>query len=217
MYLVKTYRRQSEIEGKGIFARQSIPKGTIVFIYGQTEKLYTKEDLQSLPEEERERRLKLIFEYGVEDEHGNWNVTEGGPDVGDINHSCNANILSLFVDGIYCDIAVRDIQKDEEITIDYGMFYSSFPWTMECRCSSPLCRKTVGSGIPVDPRTRDMWHSRISEATKHIFEVDQPLFTTENEAARRLSLAVKEKRNKNPRIFPYLKFSLISERYVGLP
>jgi len=50
---------------------------------------------------------------------------------GDANHSCDANILSLFVDGIYCDIAARDIQAGEEVTIDYGLFYSSFQWNYD--------------------------------------------------------------------------------------
>jgi hypothetical protein len=139
----------------------------------------------------------------VEDEAGNWLVTDG-----DANHSCDANILSMFIDGQYCDIAAKDIHADDEITIDYGLFYSSFPWSMTCKCHTSLCRKTVGSGISVDTKTQELWRSRISEAAGRIFDVKQKLFLIEDKRAKALTTSIKSK--LNPIIFPYIKFSLIS-------
>jgi len=209
MYLVKTYGKKSGISGKGFFAGEFIPKGTIVFLYGITEKFYSREEIQSLPDSEKEQMLEKLFCYGVEDEYGNWQVTDTNPDLGDINHSCDANILSMFIDGIYCDIAVKDIQKDEEITIDYRLFYSSFPWKLECKCCSEKCCGVFGSSIEVDSKTREMWCSLIADAVKHIFDVKQPLFSKDNEEARALARALMRK--KNPKVYPYTKFSLISE------
>lgn len=199
MYIVKILKEKSEIEGYGVFAGEFIPKGTIVFFYGKEDSFVSKERFQSSSEDQK----KIFYRYGVQDETGNWLVKEDN-----INHSCDSNILSLFVDGIYCDIAVKDINPGEEITIDYGLFYSSFPWSMECRCNSPICRKIFGSGLTVDRETQNLWHSRILEAVARIFEVKQNLFTQEDENARALTTAVKS--NQNPKIFPYVKFSLIS-------
>ncbi|MDD4652822.1 MAG: SET domain-containing protein [Methanothrix sp.] len=199
MYLTKIYKNSSCIDGRGIFAGEPIPKGTVVFYYSSNDAYVLKKEFQSLPDSEREQIQKL----GLEDESGNWIVTDG-----DANHSCDANILSMFVDGIYCDIAVKDIKIGEEITIDYGLFYSSFPWQMKCRCHSNNCRGVFGSAIPVDFQTQQLWHLRISEAAGRIFQVTQPLFARGDESARALRLALRSK--QNPEIFPYTKFSLIS-------
>jgi hypothetical protein len=199
MYLSKIYKNFSRIDGEGIFAGEFISQGTIVFYCSRDDIYLSKNKFQSLPSEEKDR----LYKYGVEDESGNWIVTDG-----DANHSCDANILSLFVNGLYCDIAVRDIQIDEEITIDYGLFYSSFPWTMKCKCNSHNCRGVVGSGISVDYQTQELWHLRISEAISRIFDVKQTLFSRDDEKARELTIALRSKHD--PKIFPYIKFSLIS-------
>lgn len=199
MYLPKISENISCIEGDGIFAGEPIPKGTIVFYYSHSDVYVSKKEFQLLSNFEKQQ----IYKFGVEDEYGNWIVTEG-----DANHSCDANILSIFVDGLYCDIAVKDIQIDEEITIDYSLFYSSFPWKMICRCHSCNCRGIVGSGIAVDSQTQELWHSRISEATGRIHHVRQALFSREDESARALTLALRSRHS--PIIFPYIKFSLIA-------
>ncbi len=199
MYLPKIYKNNSYIDGEGIFAGELIPKGTLVFYYSSNDVYVSKKEFQCLSNSKKQQ----IYKFGVEDEYGRWIVTDG-----DANHSCDANILSMFVDGLYCDIAVKDIQIGEEITIDYGLFYSSFPWKMTCRCNSCNCRGIVGSGIAIDSQTQELWHSRISEAAERILLVRQALFSREDEAARALTFAIRSR--SCPKIFPYIKFSLIS-------
>jgi hypothetical protein len=199
LYLPKIYKENSLIDGVGIFAGESIPKGTIVFYYSRNDVYVSKKEFQCSSSLEKQ----LICKFGVEDEFGKWIVTDG-----DANHSCDANILSMFVDGLYCDIAVKDIRIGEEITIDYGLFYSSFPWKMTCRCNSYNCRGIISSGSAVDSQTQELWHSRISGAAVRINQVRQALFSREDESARELTFALKSK--NNPSIFPYIKFSLIS-------
>jgi hypothetical protein len=198
VYVVKIYNSSSCIEGEGIFAGELIPKGTIVFYYSNNDIYISKKEFKSLPN----LRKQQVHKLGVEAENGDWIVTDG-----DANHSCDANILSLFVNGLYCDIAVKDIQIGEEITIDYGLFYSSFPWQMKCRCHSGNCRGVFGSAIAVDSQTQQLWHFRISEAIERIHHVKQALFSRDDESAKALTLALKSKHS--PMIFPYIKFSLI--------
>lgn len=199
MYTIEIYKRKSHIDGNGIFSAEFIPKGSIIYFLSSNENYISKNEAQSFSPEKRDR----LFKYGVEDEAGNWIMTDG-----DANHSCDANILSLFINGIYCDIAVKDIQPDDEITLDYGLLYSSISWSMKCECHSAICRKIVGSGLPVDSNTQLLWQSRISDAVKRIHYVKQNLFSIQEEIARSLALALESKRN--PKVFPYIKFSLIS-------
>jgi hypothetical protein len=84
---------------------------------------------------------------------------------------------------------------------------------MKCNCKSSICRKVAGSGISIDSKTKDLWYSRINEAVKHISEVNQPLFSLENDKARMLTRAIKGKLNQ--RVFSYTKFALISRDNNG--
>jgi len=203
MYLVKNYKKKSRIEGNGVFAGEFIPKGTIVYYYCARDNSISKNDFHLLPKHKRDR----IFKCGVEDETGSWHMAEREGD-GDANHSCEANILPIFIDNIYCDIAVEDINVGEEITIDYGLFFSSIQWRIECKCNSPICRKIVGSGFFVDIETQELWNLRISDAVNNIVNVNQPLYFVDDERAKKLASAMRSKRN--PKIYPYIKFSLIS-------
>jgi uncharacterized protein len=199
MYTIRIYKNKSYIDGNGIFSADFIPKGFIVFYLSSKDKYFSKKEVQSLSAEKRDQ----LFKYGVEDEAGNWTMLDE-----DANHSCDANILSLFIDGIYCDIAVKDIYAGDEITIDYGLFYSSFSWSMECKCHSAICRKIVGSGLSVDSNTQLLWQSRISDAVSRIHHLEQNLFSVQEVSARALTLTIKSK--INAKVFPYIKFSLIS-------
>ena len=200
MYIVKIDIKKSSIEGDGTFAGEFIPKGTIVYFYSTDDIFIPKSKFSLLSEADS----NIFFRYSLQNEAGNWLY---GMDK--VNHSCDANILSMFVDGIYCDIAVKDIHEGEEITIDYELFYSSFPYSDECNCSSPICRKMITAGMPIDVKTQELWRSRISEAISHIHDVKQNLFIVDDDIAKELTLSVKTK--MNPKIFPFIKFSLISE------
>jgi hypothetical protein len=57
-----------------------------------------------------------------------------------VNHSCNPNA------GIRDDvqlIAIKDIQKDEEIRYDYSTTMDDGHWTLKCKCNEPNCRKVI--------------------------------------------------------------------------
>lgn len=57
-----------------------------------------------------------------------------------INHSCNPNT------GIINDItliALRDIQKGEELYFDYSTSMDEAHWVMQCMCGEANCRKII--------------------------------------------------------------------------
>ncbi len=104
MYLIKTKILQSSAGGYHCFADEDVPKGTIVFIFGEKDIRYSKEDFKRLSKKQKDR----LIEFAVEDEFGNWYApsTNIYP-----RHSCRPSIMPLFIGGHYADIAVRDIKK----------------------------------------------------------------------------------------------------------
>lgn len=63
------------------------------------------------------------------------------------NHSCDPNTQVMVHDltgGHVTLCALKVIEPGEEITFDYAStLEKDDPWTMKCRCKSPLCRGTV--------------------------------------------------------------------------
>jgi len=64
------------------------------------------------------------------------------------NHSCDPNtqVILRDLDGGHVILsAIKPIEPNDEITFDYGStLEKDDPWTMKCRCGSPLCRKIIG-------------------------------------------------------------------------
>lgn len=123
--------RASVIHGKGMFAKQHIKKGEIVFIKGghilSREELFTSEKINSyLPiadnffiaacSPDEEEQIKLFN-----------------------NHSCEPN---CGLRGEITFIAIRDISPNEELTCDYA-FIDNEDYSFKCNCGSSSCRKIV--------------------------------------------------------------------------
>jgi SET domain-containing protein len=125
------YVRKAPDRGWGIFAARDIAKDEIILEFnGPRVKI---EDMEGIPREVWDHLFNVgVDEYIIAREHA---VRT--------NHSCDPNA------GIVRDVflaAMRDIKKDEEITFDYSTITAD-NWTMECRCGSPRCRKTIGNYI----------------------------------------------------------------------
>jgi len=120
--------KETPLKGKGIFALRDIRKSEIISTFtGPRVKL---ERLDEFPPEV----VDHLFNVGT-DEY----LMAREPEVR-TNHSCDPN-AGIVRD--VCLIAMRDIQKDEEITFDYSIIIDD-DWALECRCGSPLCRKIIG-------------------------------------------------------------------------
>jgi uncharacterized protein len=131
--------RESGVHGHGVYAMESIAKGTRIIEYtGQ------RVSWEGAPNEENDPHT---FNFGL-DNGEVINPEIGGSDARWINHSCDPNCEAIEEDDrIFID-ALRDIQPGEELFYDYALEIDE-PITEEskkkfaCHCHSPNCRGTM--------------------------------------------------------------------------
>lgn len=127
--------RETPACGYGVFAREAIPRGAIVLVYGGV--VITEEEFNALPEELQH------FPFNVAD--GIFLAPRDMNDLGigeRVNHSCDPNI------GFSGQInlrALRDISRGEEVTFDYATCVASDEgaFVMKCECGAPTCRLII--------------------------------------------------------------------------
>lgn len=68
-----------------------------------------------------------------------------------VNHACNPNCYIAIQDYSVHLIALRHINRDEEITFDYATTQIDFPFRFDCVCGDVACRGNIGNvnEIPV--------------------------------------------------------------------
>ena len=129
----KTVLRESTKGGKGLFAKESILQGEIIaiknghFVDAQEATILNRElgdfslqisdDFFICPKTKEEVEVTSIF----------------------INHSCDPNI---GMDGQISYVAMRNIQKGEELCLDYAMAITT-AYKLQCNCGSNKCRKLI--------------------------------------------------------------------------
>lgn len=123
--------RNNGLNGKGIFAKEPIKKGEMVFIKGGH--LLTKDEIFSTGVINSYFPISDEYFLGAtsKEEEDNIKLFE--------NHSCNPN---CGLRGEITFVAMRDINKDEELTTDYA-FIDNEDYQFECTCGSKNCRKVV--------------------------------------------------------------------------
>lgn len=122
MLLVKTKLKLSDINGIGLFADEFIPKGTIVWQYDLIiDRLYHREELQFISKPAR----KMLDHYGYTNDYDD--IILCGDDARFFNHAFIPNCFEQpSPGGTAPTLAMRDIQKGEEMTIDYTSFDTSY-------------------------------------------------------------------------------------------
>lgn len=123
--------RDSSIHGKGMFAKEDIAKGEVVYIKGghilTRDQFFSSGTINSyLPLDdnyflaatspEEEKSIKLFN-----------------------NHSCEPN---CGMRGEITFIAIRDIKVGEELTCDYA-FIDNEDYEFICNCNTPSCRHKI--------------------------------------------------------------------------
>jgi len=134
------YKKKSRIHGWGLYAKIAIPKGTRVIEYVG----------EKITKAEADRRGPRLVEYAKKhqqsgavyifvlnkkydiDGHVEYNTAKY------INHSCEPNCEVEIIRGHIWIIALRDIQKDEEIFYNYGYDMDTYD-DHPCLCQSPKC------------------------------------------------------------------------------
>lgn len=118
MLRVHATAQPSSIHGYGLFARQAIKAGETIWAYDPPfDVRFTEDDLRRLS---THAQRQALYYSSFERSHGCYLLT--GDDDRFINHSDTPNAT----DGGDAITALRDIQPDEEITLDYGQLGYSF-------------------------------------------------------------------------------------------
>ena len=128
--------RPSPIQGRGGFARERIRSGEVVVINGgspMTEVEFRAFQAQA----ERYDAIQIGEDLHLVDISGG--MERAGVS---LNHSCDSN---LWMRDAVMLVARRDIEADEEVTVDYALFTTQPDWALElaCNCGSPDCRHVI--------------------------------------------------------------------------
>jgi uncharacterized protein len=124
-------RSCTEKGGFGVFARDYIKAGELIFAWGG--EIVTEQQLADVP-------VKRST-HGLQVDDGIYLLPMMEDDMADcVNHSCSPN---AGMRGQISLVAMRDVQKEEEICFDYAMTDSSDYDEFECHCGSPNCRKMI--------------------------------------------------------------------------
>lgn len=118
-------------KGTGSFARETIPAGATVAVFGGT--VITRAELDLLSRERQSRSIQLDETLYLASPE----IAEPGDMV---NHSCAPN---CGMQGSTIVVAMRDISAGEELTFDYAMSDGSDYDEFECACGAPQCRGKV--------------------------------------------------------------------------
>ncbi len=126
--------RRSRIHGQGLFAKKDIPEGERIIEY--TGEKITKAEGNRRYDEQAKANQIYLFEL-------NNRYDIDGSTKGNIakyaNHSCDPNAETIVEKGEIWLVALKDIEKGEEITFDYN--FPLFDYEKRpCKCGSDNCR-----------------------------------------------------------------------------
>ena len=131
---MKLYKQKSSnIDNRGLFASKNIKKGTKIIYY--TGKIITKKQTENNPKFDNDKAIYLFNLNKRYDLDGDFKFNTARL----INHSCEPNCevtgtgLKVWVH------AIKDINKGEEFSYDYGFSFDEDYKNYPCRCKSKNC------------------------------------------------------------------------------
>jgi len=131
---MKLYKiKKSNIDNKGLYASTNIKAKKIVIYYKG--KLVTKKEVEKNPKFDNDKAIYLFNINNRYDLDGDFKYNDARL----INHSCNPNCevegkgLKLWI------VAIKDIQKGEELSYDYGFGYDEDYKQFVCKCGAKNC------------------------------------------------------------------------------
>ena len=132
------YTKNSKIHGIGLFANIDIQKKSKIIEY-IGEKISADEGERRYQELKKNASDKdgTVYIFGIDDDISiDGNVSENYAKFA--NHSCDPNCESQNIEGKIYFVALRDIKKDEEVTLDYG-FDKDELGEHKCKCGAQNC------------------------------------------------------------------------------
>ena len=121
MLLIDTELRASSIHGIGVFLREDVQKGDVIWRFdSRIDRVYSEDELESLPP----RIQDYLRTYSIwHREAGLWLLC--GDNGRHFNHSDDPNTLSQGI-AFGDDIAAQDIPAGTELTSDYATICDTF-------------------------------------------------------------------------------------------
>lgn len=155
-----TYQK-SLIHGNGIFSTQEIKRGEVVCII-KGKKFF-----------KINKNLKDVFANPdwVGFKMNNW-VDPAVP-FKYLNHSCSP---TSAIRGKVTLVALRNIRKGEEITIDYSIIEADDRWHMKCHCGSKNCRGMIKSIQWLPENVYHSYHPYISKDFQRLWELKHKVY-----------------------------------------
>lgn len=134
----KIEKRESEISGTGLFAKEKITKDEVIWwpTSDTMDKMHVT-NLEKLSEEKRAHWIKNAYQMDTY-------LYLDTDDTTYMNHSCNPNVVDSVDESLL--IAKRDIEKDEEVTWNYLPFMNQY-LTFQCFCNNKNCVGVVKKGV----------------------------------------------------------------------
>lgn len=120
MLMVETELRQSEIHGTGVFLREPVRKGDLIWRFdSRIDRVYSGEEIESLPD----LTQRFLRTYSTWHEATQlWILC--GDNGRHFNHSDTPNTLSLGT-GFGDDVAAEDLPAGVELTTNYALICDS--------------------------------------------------------------------------------------------
>ena len=149
----------SAIHGQGVIAREAIPKGEVVVVWGGV--VMSEEDIRAGRAQQR-TAAKIGEGVYLASEHDD-------PDSIDdyLNHSCDSHLW--FEDEVTLSVR-RDVAGGNEVTVDYALWGTESEF--ECRCGSPACRGALRAGdwqrLCVQKRYKDHFQTYLNERLRRL-------------------------------------------------
>lgn len=127
----KLFIRRSKIHRYGVYAGEPIPANRKVIEY-------TGERLNRKQAKQRDGEYTYLFAV---DAYWTIDGAVGGSGAEIINHSCAPNLISRIMRGHILYMSLREIQRGEELTVDYN--FSMNTGKSLCACGSKNCRGII--------------------------------------------------------------------------
>lgn len=161
MMFVKYYTKDLPGKGTGVFAKENIPTGTMIWKLTEAKKLSRDEYMSSSQEAKKDAYPEGDHYVQAVGEGESW------------NHSCDANTWWTADDELS---ARRDIKKNEEITYDYATTdidpHIVYEW--DCKCGSSNCRKKLHWNDILKPEINEAYRGNLPSWVEKFVEENRP-------------------------------------------
>ena len=138
--------RNSEINGRGVFALRRIRKGTRILEY-TGERISNKEADRRYDDDNMKRHHTFLFTLDSKT-CIDGSIRTGGGDASFINHSCDPNCEAVITGRKIFIHALHTIEPGDELAYDYqyertGKGDAKLEKFYICKCGAPNCRGSI--------------------------------------------------------------------------